>query len=120
MFEIVNGDKPYKHRSSPNGGMTVDDKKSKEKATSCREYEREACAVAGKCICTSYPCAKELIARVRKHAFDTYPSVTMENGRGKDDGGKWDPEHMQHPKHKEIGTWAQKNCYGQVRIYMCI
>ena len=92
----------------------------KDKVTSCREYEREACAVAGKCICTSYPCAKELIARVRKHAFDEYPSVTMENGRGKDDGGKWDPEHMQHPKHKEIGTWAQKNCYGQVRIYMCI
>ena len=47
-----------------------------------------------------------------------YPSLTMENGRGKEDGGKWDPEHMQHPKHDAIGTWAQQNCYGQVHYYM--
>ena len=85
------------------------------KVKTLREYEREHCRAAGECRCESFHCAKELIKRVRAHAFDTYPSITMENGRGKDDGDKWDPEHMQHPKHKEIGTWAQQNCYGQVR-----
>ena len=86
----------------------------KPRVQAYREWEHDGCKAAGVCVCTEFGCAKALIAKVRAHVFKKWPKLTMEGGRGKEDGNRWDPEHMQHPKHDEIGKWAQTHAYGQV------
>ena len=86
-----------------------------ERVRALREWEFEKCREAGKCVCSDFQCGKFLVQSVRDHAFDKYPLETMEGGRGKADGNRWDPEHMKHPRHDKIGEWAQKNAYGQAQ-----
>ena len=92
----------------------------KARVEAYREWEHDACATAGKCICHRFGCAKHLIAQTRAYALKTWPKITMEGGRGEIDANKWDPEHMQHPKHDLIGKHAQDECGGQVQcLFAC-